>query len=80
MGQSAIAMAFRKRAGKRGYFDIRIYKVYRNGQYVPGHWEVIAREPLSGQRIRVVLNETEMKQKFRRYEAVYPPGVTSSAE
>lgn len=66
MGQGIVVMAFRKRAKRWGYEDIRIYKVYRNGKYVSGLWEVIAREPLSGQEVSVELDEIAMSRKFRR--------------
>lgn len=65
MGQGNVVMAFRKRAKKWGYENIRIYKVYRDGRYVPGLWEVIAHEPLSGQQVSVELDEVAMSRKFR---------------
>lgn len=66
MSQGTVVMAFRKRAKKWGYKNIRIYKVYRNGKFVPGLWEVIAHEPLSGQEVSVELDQIAMSRKFRR--------------
>lgn len=66
MPQNKEVMAFRKRAKRCGYGEIRIYKAYRDGRYVPGRWEVIAREPLAGQEVLVELDEVAMMRKFRR--------------
>lgn len=66
MAQCTVVMAFRKRAKKWGYTDVQIYKVYRNGQWVPGRYEVTAVEPLAGERVRIELDARDMACRFKR--------------